>query len=67
MQGVFRVFAYAKVGASMWNLRVSINATPVFGSENMFKIFPDLVFSYNIPKLHMVPYKNSSAMLLCIL
>ncbi len=56
MQGVFRVLPYAKVGASMWNLRVGINATPVFGSENMFKIFPDLVFSYNIPKLHMVPY-----------
>lgn len=55
-QSVVSVLPYAKVGASAWSLRVGVNASPMFGSKNMFKIFPDLAFSYSIPKVHMVPY-----------
>ena len=55
-QGVLSVLPYVKVGANAWSLRVGVNTSPMLGSKNMFKIFPDLAFMYSIPKVHMVPY-----------
>lgn len=58
IQGVGIIAPYVKVGAYAWDLTVGVNASPIFGGENAFKIFPDIAFAYTLPKLKMIPYLN---------
>lgn len=56
VQSVIRLLPYAKVGANAWNLRVGVKLSPVLGGISTFKIFPDVAFTYSLPKLKMIPY-----------
>ncbi|MCQ2607271.1 MAG: hypothetical protein MJ197_01095 [Bacteroidales bacterium] len=57
-QSLLQVMPYAKVGTDDWTLQVGVKASPLLGSETIFKIFPDLAFEYSIPKVKIIPYFN---------
>lgn len=58
LQSVLKAMPYAQVGANTWKIRVGIKLSPILGGYSSFKIFPDVAFSYNLPKLQMTPYFN---------
>lgn len=57
-QSVLRAKPYVRVGSGYWNLQAGVQLSPLLGGINSFKIFPDLRFTYSIPKLKMIPFVN---------
>lgn len=56
VQSVIQLLPYAKVGANAWDLKVGVKLSPIIGENSKFKVFPDIDFSYSLPKLKMIPY-----------